>query len=93
MPIGRYTNEMKNFSKQQFQLESNDLVVSFTDGYADQFGGEKGKKFRYKQFEELLTENSLSPTSEIHKAMDTAFEKWKGHYDQIDDVCVIGIRI
>ena len=65
----------------------------FVGGYADQFGGPKGKKFMYKQFKETLA-LSLHKAPEKQKTdLDNTFEKWKGNMEQIDDVCVIGIRI
>lgn len=93
MPIGSYTEVLKPFTSQQIQLNENDLVILFSDGYADQFGGEKGKKFRYKQFEELLINSSDKSLFEIRNIMDTEFEKWKGKHEQVDDVCVVGIKI
>ena len=83
-----------------FQLIKGDCVYLFTDGYADQFGVEThesrvtgGKKFRYKRFEELLTENSQLPFSTQKEILDSAFENWKGMLEQVDDVLVIGIQV
>jgi serine phosphatase RsbU (regulator of sigma subunit) len=65
----------------------------FTDGYADQFGGPNGKKFNNKQLKEkLLSVKDLSMAQQ-KLAIDETFEAWKGKFEQVDDVCVIGIKI
>ena len=76
-----------------FQLQKNDLIYAFTDGYADQFGGPKGKKFKYKQLEELILANSEKLMSQQIQVLDTSFENWKGNLEQVDDVCVVGLRV
>jgi len=93
MPVGKYGDTMKPFTLQTVDLKKGDIVYSFTDGYADQFGGEKGKKFKYKQLQNLLLDNSAAPMDEQKKILDKAFEDWRGNLEQVDDVCVIGIRI
>ena len=65
----------------------------FSDGYADQFGGPKGKKFKYKPFKQLILDNILKPMSEQREIFDTAFEDWRGDLEQIDDIILIGIKI
>ena len=65
----------------------------FTDGYADQFGGPKGKKFKYKTLNALLLDNSHLSLSEQSKILLETFNEWKGHLEQIDDVCIVGVRI
>jgi sigma-B regulation protein RsbU (phosphoserine phosphatase) len=69
------------------------MIYLFSDGYADQFGGPNGKKFKYKPMQELLRNNSgLSPLEQREK-LSVTFDSWKGALEQVDDVCVIGIRI
>jgi sigma-B regulation protein RsbU (phosphoserine phosphatase) len=68
-------------------------VYTFTDGYADQFGGPKGKKFRYKQFESILIENHQQSFAEQRDILSSRFEAWKGKLEQVDDVLVIGVKI
>jgi serine phosphatase RsbU (regulator of sigma subunit) len=85
--------EKKPFRLQEFKLNSGDLVVLFTDGFADQFGGPKGKKFKYKTLKELLQKHSLEPLEKIKQNLQSTFEAWKGELEQVDDVCLIGIRI
>jgi PAS domain S-box-containing protein len=81
------------FTDQRFDLQSGDCVYLFTDGFADQFGGEKGKKFMYKRFKETLVDIQDNTMEEQKALLYYAFENWKGKLDQVDDVLVIGIRI
>lgn len=69
------------------------MLFLFTDGYADQFGGEKGKKFKYKPLKELLTNNAHFQLTEQKQLLFERFENWRGNLDQVDDVCVIGIKL
>jgi hypothetical protein len=64
----------------------------FSDGYADQFGGEAGKKFKLKNLASLLMSNNEMPLDIQHTTLDRSFTEWKGLLEQVDDVCVIGIR-
>ncbi len=91
-PIGKY-EDAKPFTKHTLDLEKGDIIYTFSDGYADQFGGPKGKKFMYKPFRELLLSIHKKPMNEQHDLLMSAFEDWRGSMEQIDDVCVIGVRI
>jgi len=91
-PIGKY-DDSKPFTKHEMDLEKGDVIYTFSDGYADQFGGPKGKKFMYRPFRELLLSIHTKPMSEQHDLLMNAFEEWRGKMEQIDDVCVIGVRI
>jgi serine phosphatase RsbU (regulator of sigma subunit) len=91
-PIGR-TDNPRPFNAQTIQLQQDDHVFVFTDGYADQFGGEKGKKFKYSQFKELLGRISSRQAGEQQLAIETELEAWRGNLEQVDDILVIGIRI
>lgn len=91
-PIGSYQTE-EHFTDKEYQLEKGDMVYLFSDGYADQFGGPKGKKLKYSVFKELLIENSDKPVSEQKEILDNYFEDWRGNLEQLDDVCVIGVRV
>lgn len=91
-PIGKTENSIP-FTTHSIHLNKGDFIYLFTDGYADQFGGEKGKKFKYKPMKELILSNvALSPGIQKEK-LELAFDKWRGHLEQVDDVCIIGIRI
>lgn len=91
-PVGNHYKE-KPFEVHQYQLEKGDTVYTFTDGYADQFGGLKGKKFMYKKFKELLINISSESIETQQGILNQTFEDWKGELEQIDDVCVIGVSI
>jgi ligand-binding sensor domain-containing protein/serine phosphatase RsbU (regulator of sigma subunit)/ABC-type amino acid transport substrate-binding protein len=83
---------MKPFTSQQIFIKPGDAVYIFSDGYADQFGGPKGKKLKYGAFKDLLTLNADKKMGEQGLLLDHSFERWKGDLDQIDDVVVIGFR-
>lgn len=85
--------EKKPFSCTEFKLLGGDLVVLFTDGFADQFGGPRGKKFKYKTLKELLQKHAQEPLEKVKQQLQNTFENWKGELEQVDDVCMIGIRI
>jgi serine phosphatase RsbU (regulator of sigma subunit)/tetratricopeptide (TPR) repeat protein len=91
-PIGQVDNPVP-FTTHTLQLQKNDIIYLFTDGYADQFGGPKGKKFKYKQLKELLVNNANKTMKEQCEILRSAFENWKGNLEQVDDVCVIGVRV
>lgn len=91
--IGSFEPGTKNYTNQVFQLEEGDQIYLFSDGYADQFGGSKGKKFLYKTFrEELMRVHKLDPEQQRAELNKTIVE-WQGDYAQVDDILVIGIRI
>jgi len=91
-PIG-YSEHAKAFTLQTFQLERGDMIYASTDGYADQFGGERGKKYKYKPFKNLLIEISTKEVSIQKEILDRTFKEWKGNLEQLDDICIVGIRI
>ena len=91
-PIGLY-DASKPFTSHPISLNRGDMLFLFTDGYADQFGGPKGKKFKYKQFQEVLESISSKDPSKQVNILEEKFLNWKGELEQVDDVCVIGIRV
>ncbi len=93
MPVGAGHNSSEPFEEFTVKLQKGDLVVTLTDGYADQFGGQKGKKFKYKQLEELLLANAHLPLNNLQLKLDATIEEWRGSLEQVDDICVIGIRV
>jgi serine phosphatase RsbU (regulator of sigma subunit) len=90
--IGSMALEPGSFHDHVIQLEPNDMVYIFSDGYADQFGGPKGKKFMYRRFRELLVEISTLPAENQRKGLQEAFNHWRGAHEQVDDILVIGMR-
>jgi tetratricopeptide (TPR) repeat protein len=91
-PIGK-TDNLLPFTNHTLKLMAGDSIFLFTDGFADQFGGPKGKKFKYKALQELLSSNaSLAPKDQTNH-LGEVFAAWKGDLEQTDDVCVIGIRL
>lgn len=91
-PIGVF-DDKKPFQTVSMHLEEGDIIYVFSDGFADQFGGPKGKKLKYKPFKQLLMNNHSKPMAEQRDIIDHAFEDWRGDHEQIDDVCVIGVRV
>lgn len=91
-PIGK-ADVYKPFTTHQIDLHKGDTVFLFSDGYADQFGGPKGKKLKYKQFQEILVSGTNKPLVETESSIESIFKSWMGELEQVDDVCVIGIRV
>lgn len=91
-PIGK-SDLRKPFTTHIIECKPETSFYLFTDGFADQFGGPKGKKFKYKQFQETLSALLDTDPENQQKSLDIAFENWKGNLEQVDDVCIIGIRI
>jgi serine phosphatase RsbU (regulator of sigma subunit) len=91
-PIGKSDNK-KPFTTHTIQLQPDTTFILFTDGYADQFGGEKGKKMMYKRFKESLETTLCKGFKQQQNELEEIFLKWKGDLEQVDDVCVIGIKL
>ncbi|GAB4280295.1 MAG: hypothetical protein Kow0068_04470 [Marinilabiliales bacterium] len=92
MPIATYVT-MDDFSEHTFQLNKDDAIYMFSDGFADQFGGESGKKFKYKPFKQLILNIAALNMKEQKIKMISSFTEWKNEYRQVDDVLVTGIRL
>jgi serine phosphatase RsbU (regulator of sigma subunit) len=92
MPIGVDAYVEESFTNHNMKLKKNDTIYIFTDGFADQFGGEEGKKYKYPQFRNLLSKIQVIPIHNQEVVLWDEFQKWKSKYEQIDDVLVIGIR-
>ena len=92
-PIGSYVGEeLIPFTNKEINVNKGDTVYLFSDGYPDQFGGPKGKKFSYKKFRELIASLSSLSMLEQKKVLEKRFDDWKGDLEQVDDICVIGVR-
>jgi len=92
MPVGKGVAHAA-FKLYTISVEPNDVLYLYTDGFADQFGGPKGKKFLYKKMNQLLASLYSLPLTEQKQKLEKAFEDWKGSLEQVDDVLVIGIKI
>jgi serine phosphatase RsbU (regulator of sigma subunit) len=93
-PIGsNWEGVADTFTNHTFQLQKDDCVYVYTDGYADQFGGPKGKKFKYNQLKDVLLATANLPIENHYAILDNAFNTWRGNQEQVDDVLVIGVKI
>jgi serine phosphatase RsbU (regulator of sigma subunit)/uncharacterized protein HemY len=93
MPIGIHIKGSTEFTNNVLDIQKGDSIYIFSDGYIDQFGGEKSKKFMAKRLKELLLEINSEPMEKQSKTLNTAIEKWMGRIEQIDDILVIGLKI
>jgi serine phosphatase RsbU (regulator of sigma subunit) len=91
-PVGYYPI-MKLFTNHILEVEKDTMFYLFSDGYADQFGGAKGKKFKAAQMKEVLLSIYQKPMDEQKKILRETFKKWKGKLEQVDDILVIGIKV
>ncbi len=94
MPIGKFLID-DPFQTTEISLQKGDVLYTFTDGFQDQFGGAQGKKYMIKRMKKLLLEISSQPAHEQHEQLNSEFEEWvqSGDGDQIDDVCVVGVKL
>ena len=91
-PIGIHWEETE-FKDHVVKLKENDAVYVFSDGYVDQYGGEHRKKFKTQKFKELLLSVQSESMEKQKQKIDNTFEAWRGNTEQIDDVCVVGVRV
>jgi len=93
-PIGNFVGVQEfQFTNNELELFPEDRIYLFSDGFVDQFGGPSGKKLKYNYFRKMLLDNHRKPMHQQKEEIDTFFENWKGSFEQIDDVCMIGIEI
>lgn len=93
-PVGAFIEDKpQNFISQKVDLKQNDIIYLFTDGFPDQFGGPNGKKLKYKALKELLIRSAALPITAQKETIHAAFHQWKGDYEQVDDVCLIGVKV
>ncbi len=92
MPVAIHL-KMQDFEKHEINYKEGDTFYIFSDGFADQFGGPDGKKFKYKPFKDLLIEIYEKPMEEQEQILDKVFEDWKGEQEQLDDVVILGFRL
>ena len=91
MPIGIYRKE-KNFTSKIIELQDNDTIYLFSDGYPDQFSSDR-KKFTTKRFKELIIDMQEKNMQEQKHILSENIEQWKGYADQLDDILVLGVKI
>ncbi len=87
-----FSAERKLFKSHKIFLQKDDIIYMFSDGYADQFGGPEGKKFKYRRFRHLLLTIHKLPMEKQQSILDSSIEEWRGETEQVDDILVIGIR-
>lgn len=93
MPVGKHDKQDMPFTLHEMDLLKGDVIYALSDGFPDQFGGPKGKKFMSKQLRELLQSISSKPMNEQKSILEKTFNEWVGNLEQVDDVCVVGIRV
>lgn len=93
MPVGKHDNDHIPFEGGEIDLQKGDLIYTLTDGFQDQFGGEKGKKMMVKRLREYILSIAHLSITEQHQKIDEIFTHWKGNLEQVDDVCIIGVKI
>ena len=91
-PIGQYISR-KNFTNHEMALQKGDAIYLFSDGYADQFGGKDGKKFKRSKLKELILSVQNDTMKEQKKTLNNTIEAWRGNLEQIDDILVMGIKV
>jgi serine phosphatase RsbU (regulator of sigma subunit) len=91
--IGGHTSDEQQFETQELQLERGDMIYLFSDGFADQFGGPSGKKLMTGKFRELLASIAHNPIKEQELSLERYLDEWKGLYEQVDDILVIGLQV
>jgi serine phosphatase RsbU (regulator of sigma subunit)/Flp pilus assembly protein TadD len=92
-PVGRHHGQMNYFHSQAFEVKEGDQLFLFTDGFADQFGGPKGKKFGYKQLRDLLVAVHDLPIAAQKRKIEEKMKEWRGNAEQVDDILLLGFRI
>ncbi len=93
MPIGIHYKEKASFTNHEIQLQNGDQLYLYSDGFPDQIGGEKSRKYMSKKFKQLLLRISDEPMNEQKKLLESTFRNWRGDLSQVDDVVVLGVKI
>jgi len=93
VPIGGFRAEAPKFTLHELDIKKGDCFYIYSDGYADQFGGERDKKYMTKRFRELIVSMHNLPMNDQHEKLQVEFDRWRGNNEQVDDVLVIGFRL
>jgi serine phosphatase RsbU (regulator of sigma subunit)/ATP/maltotriose-dependent transcriptional regulator MalT len=91
-PIGAYEHD-QSFTLKEFTIQRGDIIVAYSDGYPDQFGGLRGKKLMYRQFRHIILQATAKQNTDRVQVLAYEFDSWKSAHAQIDDVCVMGVKI
>ncbi len=93
-PVGHYIESIRvPFKTNHMQLQSGDCIYLFSDGYYDQFGGEKGRKLKIGPFKKMITNISGKPMENQYEILKNHLHSWMGNEEQVDDICIMGIRV
>lgn len=92
MPVGKGEKE-ESFTTHYLEVNQGETIYLYTDGYADQFGGPKGKKFKYKPLNEMLVANTSLELEKQKQELEQTFNTWKSNLEQVDDVLVVGVKL
>lgn len=92
MPVGKYSENFTSFTLQSIDINKGDSIYLFSDGFPDQFGGPKGKKFKYKELENLIATSATLPLQQQKEIFEKTFDNWKGIMEQVDDVTLAAIK-
>ncbi len=93
IPVGKHDRENEPFTLHTITLQKGDVIYALTDGFPDQFGGDKGKKYMIKNLKVLLLQIAHLPMCQQEQKLSEEFDRWKGSNEQVDDVCIIGVRV
>lgn len=93
MPVGKHDRDKEPFTLQEIDLIKGDIIYILTDGFPDQFGGQKGKKYMIKNLKNYFLSIAHLPMKEQENKLANELENWKGNNEQIDDICIIGVKI
>ena len=92
-PVAYFIGEQTPFTYNEVKVKKGDMLYIYSDGYQDQFGGSKGKKYMAVKFRKFLLSLAELPSDEQKQKIGEEFQSWKGNQDQIDDICVMGVRV
>lgn len=93
MPIGGRTKIDYDFTSNEVEVKSKDMIYMFSDGYPDQFGGPEGRKFMTSRFKRLLVEIATLPPQEQSERLEKELNEWQGAANRVDDVLVVGFEV